>query len=196
VSHNNVVIVPGWHGSGPTHWQTIWQQNHPEYVRVCQKDWQSTHRADWVLAVNRTVLSLSGNVVLVAHSLGCLAVVWWAASRTDCARRVDGAVLVAPPDLSSAPGALPALSSFTPLPLARLPFPSLLVASENDPFVSIEAAARFARQWGSEFVNEGAAGHINVDSGHGAWPEGERRFQRFLDAVSATSSAASAHARF
>ena len=72
MSHNNVVIVPGWHGSGPTHWQTIWQQNHPEYVRVCQKDWQSTHRADWVLAVNRTVLSLSGNVVLVAHSLGCL----------------------------------------------------------------------------------------------------------------------------
>jgi len=137
----------------------------------------------------------SGNVCLVAHSLGCLAVVWWAASRTDCARRVDGAVLVAPPDLSSAPGALPALSSFTPLPLARLPFPSLLVASENDPFVSIEAAARFARQWGSEFVNEGRGPH-QCRSGHGAWPEGERRFQRFLDAVSATSSAASAHARF
>jgi hypothetical protein len=94
-------------------------------------------------------------------------------------------MLVAPPDLNLASGALPALASFTPLPLARLPFPSLVVASENDPYTSIEAAAGFARKWGGKFMNVGAAGHINVDSGHGPWPEGEGIFRRFRDEVEA-----------
>lgn len=141
------------------------------------------HRSDWVRAVDRTVAPLFGSVVLVAHSLGCLAVAWWASVRPDCARRVQGAMLVAPPDLNSAPGTLPALASFTPLPPTRLPFPSLLVASENDPYAGIEAAAGFARQWGSQFVNVGKAGHINVDSGYGPWPAGERFFRRFRKEV-------------
>jgi predicted alpha/beta hydrolase family esterase len=179
----NVVIVPGWHGSGPAHWQTIWEQNHPEYVRVAHRDWCSTHCPDWVMAVDRAVISSPGDVVLVAHSLGCLAVVWWASLRSDCARWVQGALLVAPPNLSSATGTLPALSSFTPLPAGRLPFRSLLIASENGPYTSIEAAAGLARKWGSEFIDVGAAGHINADSGHGQWLEGERHLQRFRDSV-------------
>jgi uncharacterized protein len=179
----SVVIVPGWHGSGPAHWQTVWEQNHPEYVRVAQRDWCSVHCADWVMAVDRPVVSSPGEAVLVAHSLGCLAVAWWASVRTDRSRWVQGAMLVAPPDLSSATGTLPALSSFTPSPLARLPFRSLLVASENDPYAGIDAAARMARKWGSEFMNAGVAGHINADSGHGPWQDGERHFRRFRDSV-------------
>jgi predicted alpha/beta hydrolase family esterase len=183
MSRSNIVIVPGWNGSGPDHWQTIWERDHPEYVRVAHLDWRSVHRPDWVRALDRTVLSLCGDVVLVAHSLGCLAVAWWASSRADSARRVQGAMLVAPPDLGSASGALVALASFTPVPLVRLPFPSLLVASENDPYSSIEAGASLARQWASEFVNVGLAGHINADSGHGPWLDGERHFERFRDEV-------------
>jgi predicted alpha/beta hydrolase family esterase len=167
----------------------MWEQDHPEYVRVAQRDWRSVHRPDWVLALDQTVLSLSGDVVLVAHSLGCLAVAWWAAARADCARWVRGAMLVAPPDLSSAPGRLPALASFTPPPLTPLPFPSLLVASENDPYASLEAAVGFANGWGSEFLSVGAAGHINVDSGHGPWPDGERYFLRFQNRVCAPAPA-------
>jgi predicted alpha/beta hydrolase family esterase len=189
MADSKVVMVPGWNGSGPAHWQTIWERDHPEYLRVAQRDWQSVRCADWVLEVDRTVSSVSGNVVLVAHSLGCLAVAWWASIRADRTRWVRGAMLVAPPDLSSATGTLPALASFTPLPLSRLPFPSLLVASENDPYASIETVAGFARKWGSEFVNAGAAGHINADSGHGPWQDGERYLQRFLDAVRAPSFA-------
>ena len=96
-------------------------------------------------------------------------------------------MLVAPPDLNSAPGTLPALASFTPTPLFRLPFPSLLIASENDPYASIEAAAGFAQGWGSEFVNVGAEGHINADSGHGPWPMGQLYFERFHSHVSSSS---------
>src|SRR5208283_378907 len=124
MSRNNVLIVPGWSGSGPAHWQTIWEQNHPEYLRVAQSDWRSVHRPDWVQALDRSIRSVSGNVTLVAHSLGCLTVAWWAATG-ECCSKVQGAMLVAPPDLHSAPGALPALDSFTPTPLGRLPFPSL-----------------------------------------------------------------------
>jgi len=190
MSRSKVLMVPGWHGSGPAHWQTIWEQNHPEYVRVTQKDWRSVHRPDWVQALDRAVLSISGDVVLAAHSLGCLAVAWWAATRAGSSGRVRGAMLVAPPDLNSAPGTLPALASFTPTPLVRLPFPSLLVASENDPYASIEAAAALAGQWGSEFLNVGAEGHINVDSGHGPWPIGQLHFERFQTQVSSPSPVA------
>ena len=80
MSRNKVLIVPGWYGSGPAHWQTIWEQNHPEYLRVAQNDWRSVHRPDWVQALDRAVRSASGDVILVAHSLGCLAVAWWAAT--------------------------------------------------------------------------------------------------------------------
>ena len=180
---NHVVIVPGWHGSGPAHWQTIWEQNHPEYFRIPHRDWQSTHRPDWVNAIDKGVLSLAGNIVLVAHSLGCLAVAWWAATRPESSHQVRGAMLVAPPDLDSSPGALPALASFAPLPRARLPFPSLVVASENDPHASIGAAEGFARDWGSEFVNVGLCGHINADSGHGPWPVRQLHFERFRNRV-------------
>jgi predicted alpha/beta hydrolase family esterase len=92
-------------------------------------------------------------------------------------------MLVAPPDLDSSPGALPALASFTPLPPARLPFPSLVVASENDPYASIGAAEGFARHWGSEFLYVGLSGHINADSGHGPWPVGQLHFERFRNRV-------------
>jgi hypothetical protein len=188
---NHVVTVPGWHGSGPAHWQTIWEQNHPEYFRISHRDWRSTHRPDWVNAIDKSVLSRAGNGVLVAHSLGCLAVVWWAVTRPESSRQVQGAMLVAPPDLASSPGALPALASFTPLPLAPLPFPSLVVASENDPYAGIAAAEGFARNWGSEFVNMGLSGHINVDSGHGPWPVGQLHFERFRNQV--CSSAPNPH---
>lgn len=175
-----VLIVPGWAGSGPLHWQTVWERQHPDYHRVALEDWRSVERADWVAAVERSFRSFSGEVVLVAHSLGCLAVAWWATSRSSSRERVRGAMLVAPPDLGTAPGRLPALASFIPVPPGKLPFPSVLVASENDPYVTAEAAASMADGWGSQLVSAGVAGHINVDSGHGPWPEGDRYLQRFI----------------
>jgi predicted alpha/beta hydrolase family esterase len=76
MSRDKVLIVPGWSGSGSAHWQTIWEQNHPEYIRVNQQDWRSVQRPDWVQTLDRAVDSVSGNVALVAHSQGCLAVAW------------------------------------------------------------------------------------------------------------------------
>jgi predicted alpha/beta hydrolase family esterase len=175
-----IVTVPGWAGSGPGHWQSIWERDHPEYRRAEMGNWQNVDRSDWVRAVERTLAEVAGEAVLVAHSLGCLAVVWWAIQKRNPAGQVRGALLVAPPNLDSSGCLLPALASFAPAPSARLPFPSLLIASENDPYASFAEAGAMAQAWGSELHNEGSAGHINATSGHGPWPEGQQHLNRFL----------------
>lgn len=177
---HNVLVIPGWMGSGPHHWQTHWEIKHPMYRRMALNDWRNVHRPDWVMALDRALSEIGNDVVLVAHSLGCLATVWWSQSGSPHRSRVRAAMLVVPPDLSSAPGSLPALSSFHPPPRQPLPFPSLLVGSETDPYATIEAAEAMAHNWGSAFINAGRVGHINIDSGHGNWPEGERYLEDFL----------------
>jgi predicted alpha/beta hydrolase family esterase len=186
-----VLIVPGWAGSGPAHWQTIWEREHPEYQRVEQRNWHNVYRPEWVARLEESVLSAAREVVLVAHSLGCLAVAWWAATQGCAWGRVRGAMLVAPPDLISAPGCLPSLASFTPVPRSTLPFPTILVASRNDPYAALDAAARLAAEWGSTLIDAGAAGHINTDSGHGPWPEGQVHLQRLMSRIRHRATAAS-----
>lgn len=175
-----IVTVPGWSGSGPNHWQTQWEREHPEYRRAEMHDWHSVERADWVRSLEAALADVPGDAVLVAHSLGCLSVIWWAARHPVDSKRVKCALLVAPPNLTSTPGLLPALASFTPLPTLRLPFPSLVVASENDPYATFEEASAMASAWGCEVHNAGHAGHINVASGFGAWPEGQQLLERLI----------------
>ena len=64
------------------------------------------------------------------------------------------------------------LADFAPVPYQRLPFPSIVVASSNDPYCPVRLAGAYARAWGSEFLRLNDAGHINVESGHGEWPLG------------------------
>jgi len=44
-----------------------------------------------------------------------------------------------------------------------LPFPSMLLASRNDHRVSFERAKFFAENWGSQFVDVGALGHMDTE---------------------------------
>jgi len=67
------------------------------------------------------------------------------------------------------------------MPLAKLPFPSIVVASTNDQYVSNDRARLFADAWGSRLVFIGDAGHINGASGYGPWPEGERMLLDFSE---------------
>ncbi len=123
----------------------------------------------------------AGPLWLVAHSFGCLESVVAAVDRPD---KVAGLMLVAPADperftprgLQERDAAVmePGLSGC--LPHRLLPMPSLVVASTDDPWVRLTSAAFWADRWGSRLVEVGAAGHINVDSGHGPWPLGLRLF--------------------
>jgi uncharacterized protein len=168
----SVLLVPGLYNSGPDHWQSIWQANHPEYHRVQQENWETPRCSDWVRTLHRAICSIGNPVVLAAHSLGCPTIAHYAAGHADAEGRVIGAFLVAPTDVEAS--TFPSGSSgFVPTPLQKLPFRSLVIASSNDPYVSLERAGYFARAWGSRLIPIGNAGHINSVSGHGPWPEGE-----------------------
>ena len=173
-----VLIVPGLNGSGPAHWQTRWESLYPRTLRVAQRDWDRPDRAQWLTTLEDAIAAAPEPVVLVAHSLGC-ALVAHLASR-PVAARVSAALLVAPADVDS-PECTPAETrSFAPLPTTPLPFPATVVASEDDPFVSLARARAFAASWKATFVDAGPKGHLNADSGLGDWPEGRRHLEALL----------------
>ncbi|MBS0426307.1 MAG: alpha/beta hydrolase [Proteobacteria bacterium] len=172
-----VIIVPGWRDSGPGHWQSLWAERMQSARRVVQDDWVSPKRQAWVGALERLILAQDDPVVIAAHSLGCIAT---AHLGEAAASRIAGALLVAPAD----PERRAALSDFAPVPYARLPYRSIVVASSNDPFCPVRLAGAYARAWGSEFVRMQNAGHINVDSGHGDWPLGLALLESLTDAPS------------
>jgi uncharacterized protein len=177
-----VFLVPGLYDSGPEHWQRHWQRQRGFRV-VEQRDWQTPRRDDWVATIEAAVdaavaTGVTGPIVLAGHSLGCTTIAHWAAT-TRHAARVRGALLVAPSDVE-APSYPPGTTGFAPMPLSRLPFASVVVASSDDPYVTPQRARQLAAAWGAELVDIGAAGHINTASGHGPWPEGLALLGRWL----------------
>lgn len=171
-----IFILPGIGNSGAGHWQTRWQERLPRTRRVEQEDWDHPVCDVWVAALEAAVRDSEPDVVLVAHSLACLQVAHWAAS-TRC--RVRGALLAAVPDPEGAAFPREAIG-FSPLPPGRFAFPSIVVASSNDPYGSVDHARRCATAWGSRLVEIGAAGHINTGSGLGDWPQGQALLAEFL----------------
>lgn len=166
------LILPGWQGSPEEHWQSHWQRSLPNSARVEQADWLNPRRSDWVTELNRTVATDPRPAILIAHSLGCVTVAHWAAQASiDLLRHVRGALLVAPADVER-PGSPEPLQNFAPIPRDLLPFPSLLVGSDNDAAASALRALELARAWGSEAAILTGAGHINVKSGHRYWEQG------------------------
>jgi uncharacterized protein len=170
------LIIPGWAGSGPDHWQSHWERALPGATRVEMSNWLEPRREDWVATIERAVRSSHQPPILVAHSLGCVAVAHWAARSTA---RVRGALLVAPPDLDRERCPSP-LREFAPHPRARLRFPSRLIASDNDPYCALSRAEQIASDWGSDLTIIAGAAHLNTESGHGPWPDG-RAFLRQFD---------------
>jgi len=166
------LIRPGIGDSGPEHWQSYWEREDPSCRRVVQADWDTPRREDWVATLDAAMAIETTPVVFVAHSSSCALVAHWAGGATrDDLSRVRGALLVAPSD-PDGPNYPPGPTGFGPVPLERLPFPSIVVASTNDAYVSLERARSYADAWGSTFVNVGPAGHINSATGLGAWPAG------------------------
>ena len=171
-----VLVLPGLYDSGPAHWQSLWQAQattlHVE--RVVQQEWAAPDCADWVARLTHVMRESTHDIVLVAHSSACGMVAHWAREAPlDLLMRVRGALLVAPSDpLSAVYPSGP--SGFAPVPLHALPFPSTVVASQNDEYVTFAQATQYATAWGSRLWDLGHAGHINADAGYGRWPEGWR----------------------
>ena len=172
---SNVLLLPGWQNSGPDHWQSRWERTHG-YLRVEQHDWMRPLRGDWIARLEEVLLACDQPALLVGHSLGCQLVAAWA-SHSGQTHRVCGALLVAPPDVEREEFR-PVLPSWSPIPMAPLPFKSMVLASHDDPYGSFERAQQMAHAWGSEFVDYGYRGHINADSGLGDWDDGQELIEK------------------
>lgn len=162
-----VLVVPGLHDSGPTHWQSRLQAHFRHAVRVQQHDWATPDLTAWAERIEATLAAQPpARWVAVAHSFGCLALLRHLATRHPASDRhhgVQSALLVAPAD--------PDKFGIAPLlPPHRLGIDSVLIASETDPWMAYPEVSRWARTWGSQLINLGDAGHINVASGFGPLP--------------------------
>jgi len=166
------LILPGLSNSGPEHWQSRWEAMDSRCERVQQAEWDAPRCSDWMARLDAAVAASAEPVVLVGHSSSCALVAHWARSASPEQRaRVRGALLVAPSD-PDGPAYPAGPTGFSPVPLERLPFPSIVVISRDDIYVTPERAAEYATAWGSRVVDIGAAGHINSASGLGDWPAG------------------------
>jgi predicted alpha/beta hydrolase family esterase len=164
---DSILVVPGLNGSGPTHWQS-WIEPLLGAARVEQADWTQPDIDLWSARVEHEVGRRRAPVWLVSHSFGCLASVV-AARRMP--GRIAGALLVAP--------ACPEKFGITAhIPQTPFDFPSIVAASRNDPWMKYLSAMYWAERWGARLIDLGDAGHVNVESGHGEWPDGLELFRQ------------------
>lgn len=165
----NYFIIPGLGNSEPEHWQTFFEKSGGNFQRINQQEWETPACRDWVTTIDKAISGYDpATVILIGHSLGCTTIAHWA---TQAKKIIKGALLVAPSDIENPVYTFPA-TGFAPIPKTKINFPTIVVASTDDPWVSIERAKHFAEQWGSKFIDIGKAGHINVASGYGPWQQG------------------------
>ena len=166
------LILPGLGNSGPDHWQSQWERRDAGCQRVQQREWDTPRCEDWIANLDAVVAVQGGPVVLVAHSAACAMVAHWTAiAPTTQLQHVHGALLVSPAD-PEGPNFPQGTTGFGPMPTHCLPFPTIVVTGTDDPYVDAARARQFTDAWGGRFVLLQKAGHINVASGFGPWPEG------------------------
>lgn len=169
-------IIPGLGNSDENHWQTHFENSGKNFIRINQKNRDEPDCEDWIANIEKAMVFLEpSTVVLIAHSMGCTAVAQWAKRYK---KSIKGALLVAPSDIEN-PVYTFSMTGFSPIPIEKLPFKSIVVASSNDVWVSETRAKFFADTWGSEYLNIGEAGHINVAGGYGEWQAGLESLNSF-----------------
>ncbi|MEO5683782.1 MAG: alpha/beta fold hydrolase [Chitinophagaceae bacterium] len=170
-------ILPGLNNSGPEHWQTHWE-NEYGFTRIQQADWDNPVADIWIQTIEEKLAQFPpGQVVLIGHSLACCTIVKWA---QQYGHLIKAALLVGPSD-TEATSYPPGTTGFTPMPLFKMPFPSVVVASSDDFYVSMERATFFANHWGSQLTNAGPLGHINSSSDIGNWRQGYAILQKLIN---------------
>lgn len=180
MSLDNVLVLPGLSSSGPTHWQTLWENKFAHWKRVEQSDWFCPDPSMWVNTIQTYVQACKTPPLLVAHSLACVATVLWAQSYPTPIR---GAFLVAPADVESLNPHMDLIKNFAPIPQKLLPFPCQVVASSNDPYASLERVQSLAKNWGATCIEVGALGHINAESQLGLWEQGLQLLNAFEQSI-------------
>ncbi len=181
-SETDILVIPGYEGSGPAHWQSRMVGKLSTARFVEQPDWLHPSRELAVKQIVDAVETATRPVVFVPHSLGNLLVAHAmpVLAKRGIADRVKGAFFVAVPSATSLSNFRTLDPSFEDIPREPMHFPSVLVASSNDPFATLEEAADISSAWGAKLIEAGEQGHINTASGHGPWPEGMMSFAGYL----------------
>ncbi|MFV8372842.1 RBBP9/YdeN family alpha/beta hydrolase [Flavobacterium sp. LB2P74] len=174
-----LLILTGLGDSGENHWQSYWLQKFKNSTKLIQDNWDEPQLKNWLATLNETILKLDTPTILVAHSLAVSLVVQWASANSN--QNIIGALLVAPADVDSPEHTPEVTWNFSPIPKAKLNFPSIVISSENDPYITIERAEYLAQKWGSDFINIGQKGHINSESNLEYWEEGQLILQQLIN---------------
>jgi len=174
-----LLIIPGLGDSGENHWQSYWLKKYKNATKVVQDNWDKPQREDWLSKLNESIVKLDKPTIIVAHSLAVSLVMHWLSSNNNS--NIIGALLVAPADVDSPEHTPEIIWNFSPIPLSKLDFPSIVVTSENDPYISSQRAEYLAKMWGSDFINIGQKGHINSESNLEFWDEGQILLQQLID---------------
>jgi predicted alpha/beta hydrolase family esterase len=178
---HTILIVTGLGDSAETHWQNYWLQHFETAQKVIQKDWDNPLLEDWLESLNTAIESAEGEIIIVAHSLSCSLISHW--SKENKTHKIAGALLVAPADVDSPEHTPEQIRNFSPIPLLKLDYPSIVITSSNDPYISVERAAFLAEKWGSSFINIGEKGHLNSESELEYWEEGQEILQSLVQII-------------
>ena len=167
-----ILFVPGLRDHVAEHWQTLLAAEIPGSVTIEPLTEDRLSREARVKALDEALSRIDGNVVIAAHSAGCLMVAHWALAPT---RRIRGALLATPADVERPmPPGYPSFddleaNGWLPIPRKLLPFPAIVAASRNDPLAEFERVAGLANSWGAKLHDSGNVGHLNPASGYGTW---------------------------
>ena len=72
-THATQILIPGWHGSGPDHWQQHWWRSAAGSQLLEQDDWLTPRRRDWVKRLDDAVQGITDVGTLTAAIPGYLA---------------------------------------------------------------------------------------------------------------------------
>ena len=168
------LILHGWQGSGPDHWQT-WLASR---LRAAGEDVLYPELPDpdtpslpaWRDALSSELERLRpGRGVVICHSLACIL---WLHHAPAVRLPVERVLLVAP---NSATAGVPEVASFFPAPLdreavVRAAGATRLVRADRDAYCPEGAERLYGEPLGLEADIVPGGGHLNPDAGYGPWP--------------------------
>lgn len=151
--------------------------------------------ADWAAAIDRQIPA-DHDIVLIAHSLGCISALRWV-ERHPAARNI-GLVLVGAFD-----SPLPAYSSLDafvrpPLDYAKVKgkvTAPVVITAKDDPIAPMRGALLLADRLGAHAVLTATGGHFLASDGYTTFPMALAELQKTAQAVAqaATRTSSSAH---
>ena len=172
------VLSPGYTNSGPDHWQTHLENTYTSFERIIHDNWDFVDRERWVQEIENTLCLLDDEIIVIGHSCGSNAIAQLANTDSPHKFKVKAAVLVAPANVDDK-HLPPDITAQSPLPYNKLPFPTLVIGSDNDPFMSLKVLEDLAEAWGAELTVLPSAGHIASSDGYGVWPEVAELIEEF-----------------